>query len=591
MALISAKDLTLSFGGPRLLDEVGFSLERGERVCVVGRNGEGKSTLLKVLARREATDAGHLAFESGIHMAYVPQEVPRSLTGKVRDVVEGELGAHAHTPETSRRLGQLFSQLDVGEEEEVSALSGGQKRRVLLVAALAGDPDVLLLDEPTNHLDLESILWLEQTLKRYQGALLFVSHDRAFLRSLATRIFELDRGRLWDWDCGYERFLQRREERLLAEEKQNALEDKKLAQEEVWIRQGIKARRTRNEGRVRALERLREERRARRNRIGNVTLSLHSAEAGGQKVIEVKNLHYAWGGQKLVADFSTLIQRGDKIGLIGPNGCGKTTLLNLLLGQLAPQSGSVEHGTRLEILYFDQLRLQLDEEKSLMENIGEGSDRISVGGQSKHVISYLEDFLFSPSRCRTPVKVLSGGERNRLLLAKLFTKPSNVLVMDEPTNDLDVETLELLEDLLVRYNGTLLLVSHDRDFLNEVVTSTFVFEGEGKIQEFPGGYDDWLSQRDNTAPAAMAPPPEPPKSETVRTVKRLSNWEEKELEELPAKLEQWEAELAELSGRLQDADFYRLSPEEQQLVHDEILKKTESLHAAYSRWEELDSRQ
>jgi len=593
MALLSATDLTLSFGGPRLLDGVSFTLDRGERICLLGRNGEGKSTLMKVLSRMEDVDAGSLAYSSGARVAYLPQEVPRHLHGKVRDLVEASLGRHAHDVYASRNLGQLFSRLDIPEDADMESLSGGQKRRVLLASALAQEPDLLLLDEPTNHLDLESIAWMEQTLKRFQGALLFVSHDRAFLRTLATRIFELDRGRLWDWNCDYDRYLSRREERMQAEEKQNALEDKKLAQEEVWIRQGVKARRTRNEGRVRALKALREQRRARRERSGTATLTLQSSDPAGQKVVEVKNLSFGWGGDPVVQDFSTLILRGDKIGLIGPNGCGKTTLLNLLLGNLSPQAGTVAHGTRLEILYFDQLRLQLDEEKSLVENVGEGSDHVLIGGQRRHVISYLEDFLFSPARSRTPVKVLSGGERNRLLLAKLFTKPSNVLVMDEPTNDLDLETLELLEDLLVRYDGTLLLVSHDRDFLNEVVTSTLVFEGEGKVREFPGGYDDWLSQRSaaaaaaaTTAPASSAAAPAARRND----VKRLTNWEEKELKELPAELEALERSLAEKSKDLQGADFYRLPVEARKQAQDEVTRMGKELTRLYERWTLLEER-
>ncbi|MCC5849201.1 MAG: ATP-binding cassette domain-containing protein [Verrucomicrobia bacterium] len=591
MALLSVQNLTISYGGPRLLDGVSFTLEKGERVCLVGRNGEGKSTMMRIMSGQETPDAGTLAFRSGAQVAMLPQEVPRDLPGTARDVVESGLGVDTHDPEIMRKVDMLFSQLDVDAYQEFSDLSGGQKRRVLLTRALAAEPDLLLLDEPTNHLDIASIQWMENMLKRFAGAVLFVTHDRAFLRSLATRILELDRGQLSDWDCGYDKYLVRREERLNAEEKQFALQDKKLAQEEAWIRQGIKARRTRNEGRVRALKALREERRARRERTGSVTLAAETSARSGRKVIEVKNLTHKWENEPLIEDFTTTIMRGDKIGLIGPNGCGKTTLLNLLLQKFDPQSGEVIHGTKLDITYYDQHRFQLDEEASIFENVGEGSDMVVIQGKQKHVISYLEDFLFSPERSRTPVKVLSGGERNRLMLAKLFTQTSNVLVMDEPTNDLDMETLELLESLLVEYDGTLLLVSHDREFLNEVVTSTIVFEGEGRLKEYPGGYDDWLDQRPKeskaVAPKAAAASKPAPKAPGI---KRLTNWEEKELKELPAKLEAMEAKIERETLRMSTPAFYQLPESEQKAAHQNLGKLTQEMEKTFKRWESLEAR-
>jgi ATP-binding cassette subfamily F protein uup len=595
MALLSVQSLSMSYGGPKLLDGVSFTLEPGERVSLLGRNGEGKSTLMRILSGAESPDEGTLAFTSGARVAMLGQEVPRDMPGTTRDLVEHRLGPRAHETHTARKIDQLFSEMNLEDDLPFATLSGGQKRRALLLAALASEPDLLLLDEPTNHLDIESVEWLEAVLKRFTGAILFVTHDRGFLRGLATRILELDRGQLHDWDCGYETFLRRRGERYAAEEKHAALQDKKLAQEEAWIRQGIKARRTRNEGRVRALKKLREERKARRERTGTAVLQAGEADRSGQKVIEVTNLTHQWDKQPpLIRAFSTRILRGDKIGLIGPNGSGKTTLLHLLLGKTAPQSGTVEHGTRLEILYFDQHRFKLDESKTVFENVGEGSDTVEINGRSRHVISYLEDFLFAPERSRTPVHVLSGGERNRLLLAKLFTRPSNVLVMDEPTNDLDLETLELLETLLVQYTGTLLLVSHDREFLNNVVTGTLVFEENGHIREYPGGYDDWLDQRKNktierdasTAPSEpSATPKTPPKPK-----KRLTTWEENELRALPQKIETLEADVRAKTLALNEPDFYRQHEKQQARTRDELKKLAETLETCYARWEELESR-
>ena len=589
MALLSVQSLSISYGGPALLDGVSFTLEPGERVSLLGRNGEGKSTLMRILSGAESPDAGTLAFISGARVALLGQEVPRDIPGTLRDLVEQHLGPQAQDPHTARKIDQLFSEMGLADTLRFAQLSGGQKRRALLLAALAAEPDLLLLDEPTNHLDIESVQWLEASLRRFPGAILFVTHDRSFLRSLATRILELDRGQLHDWDCGYETFLRRRSERYAAEEKHAALQDKKLAQEEAWIRQGIKARRTRNEGRVRALKKLREERKARRERSGTAVLQAGEADRSGQKVIHVRHLTHQWSPQPpLIRDFSTRILRGDKIGLIGPNGSGKTTLLHLLLGTLAPQSGTVEHGTGLEILHFDQHRFTLDESKSVFENVGEGRDTVVINGQPRHVISYLEDFIFPPERSRTPVKVLSGGERNRLLLAKLFTRPSNVLVMDEPTNDLDLETLELLENLLVQYTGTLLLVSHDREFLNNVVTSTLVFEENGHIREYPGGYDDWLAQRKITPPPpkVLAPAPSAP----AKPQKRLTTWEENELRELPQTIEQLETEIQIRTDALSVPEFYRQPEPQQVFARDELKKLADTLETCYARWEELESR-
>jgi ATP-binding cassette subfamily F protein uup len=591
MALCSVQSLTIGFGGPPLLDGVSFTLDAGERVCLVGRNGEGKSTLIRILAGEETPDNGTMAFSSGVRVAQLTQVFPSGLPGTVRDVVESGIHGDVHDPDAQLHIEKALSQLDLDPDAVFELLSGGQKRRTLLAKALVSEPDILLLDEPTNHMDVEGIQHLERLLPRFPGAVLFVTHDRHFLRSVATRILELDRGSLRDWDCGYDKFLQRREDVLAAEEKQQALFDKRLAEEERWIRQGIKARRTRNEGRVRALKKMRNERSQRRERTGTATLQMQEAERSGRKVIEAKGLCMDFGGEPLIADFSTRIMRGDKIGFIGPNGSGKTTLLNILLDKLKPVAGEVEHGTQLDITFFDQHREILDEEKSLMDNVGDGSDFILFEGQRRHVISYLEDFLFPPSRSRTPVKVLSGGERNRLLLAKMFTKPGNVLVMDEPTNDLDIETLELLESLLVNYTGTLLLVSHDREFLDNVVTSTIAYEGKGKWKEYPGGYADWLIQRKvpevkketSSAPTAVS-------SKNKTNLKPLNGKEKREWQELPAKIESLEAELEALGQQMSLPEFYQLPEPER----NGVLKRSEAIPGEmdklFGRWEELEER-
>ncbi|MFT7235384.1 MAG: ATP-binding cassette subfamily F protein uup, partial [Methylophagaceae bacterium] len=529
MALLSLKQITVSYGGPNLLNNVDFQLDRGERVCLVGRNGAGKSTLMKLIAGELTPDGGEIRGQD-LKIARLEQEVSGSTDGSVFDVVARGLGEVApllieyhhvlHQLETDasetvlaalaraqskleaadgwsveQRVESVISRLSLNADNEFSALSGGMKRRVLLAQALVKEPDVLLLDEPTNHLDINSITWLEEFLKSYSGTVLFITHDRTFLQALATRIVQLDRGNLVSFPGDYRSFLQRREALLAEEESQNALFDKKLAQEEVWIRQGIKARRTRNEGRVRALEQLRRERGQRREKLGNVKMELQDAQRSGKLVVEAEDLMQSYGGITLFSGFTTSIQRGDRIGVIGPNGCGKSTLLSILLGKNNPEQGEVTLGTNLEVAYFDQLRSQLDEEASVVDNVGQGSDFVEISGARKHIMGYLQDFLFTPERARTPVKALSGGERNRLLLAKLFTQPANLLVMDEPTNDLDAETLDLLEDLLMNYHGTLLLVSHDRAFLNNVATSTIVFDDDNQVREYVGGYDDWVNQR------------------------------------------------------------------------------------------------
>lgn len=626
MNLLTLRDVSLSFGAAPLLDHVGFTLSRGERVCVVGRNGEGKSTLLKVVEGFVQPDAGEVVRQNGLTVASLPQEVPTGLAGSVFAVVAAGLGEIAAVltryhdlseryargdsallAELTRtqdqlesgggwslniRVEQVLSRLQLDGDADFASLSGGRKRRVLLARALVGEPDILLLDEPTNHLDISSITWLEDFFRDYNGTLLFITHDRSFLQAVATRIVELDRGILRDFPCRYEQYLERKQQLLDAEAQANALFDKKLAQEEVWIRQGIKARRTRNEGRVRALKALREERAARRERSGNVQLAIGDAERSGKLVLEASHVSLRLGGQKIVEDFSVSVMRGDKIGIIGDNGVGKTTLVRALLGEIPLDSGQLRLGTKIEVAYFDQLRSQLDPEKSVLDNVVQGSDFIEVNGSRKHALAYLQDFLFSPQRARTPVKALSGGERNRLLLARLFTRPANLLVMDEPTNDLDMETLELLEELLVNYNGTLLLISHDRAFLNNVVSSTWVFEGEGKVREYVGGYDDWLRQR--PAPGKETTPKEKPPTAAVMAStkenrKKLSYKEQRELDALPEKIAALEAEQARLQASLNDPGFYARTPDEAGAAATRLSAIEDELLALLERWEALEN--
>ena len=481
MSLIAVRDVCWGFGDAPLLDNVNLQIEKGQRICLLGRNGVGKSSLLKLLCGAILPDSGDIWRQQGITIAALEQEVPSGSDGTILEVVA--LGLC----EKGKAVESTLSRVGLDPESRFADLSAGMKRRTLFARAMAQEPDLLLLDEPTNHLDIDAIIWMEEYILRHVKTLLFITHDRAFLKRIATRIIELDRGRLTSYDCGYDTYLKRREAAFEAEEQQNRVFDKKLSQEEVWIRQGVKARRTRNEGRVRALQKLRAEAMARRTKTGNVRLELQKAERSGRLVIEAREVNHSYGQIPILRDFSTTIMRGDKVGVIGPNGVGKTTLLGILLNEITPDNGTVRHGTQLQVAYFDQLRAQLDEQKTAVQNIGEGNDFIIFNGQKRHVISHLQDFLFSPERCRLPVHVLSGGERNRLLLARLFAKPANVLVLDEPTNDLDAETLELLEELLFDYKGTLLLVSHDRAFLNNVVTSTIVFEGMGLVTEYAGG--------------------------------------------------------------------------------------------------------
>ncbi len=599
MALISLQDVTMGFGRPLLIEHANLQIERGERVCLLGRNGSGKSTLLKLINEDLIPDSGEIVRQKGLHTAYLSQEIPGELSGTVFDIVSDGFETHNQSKSTrniaqeSKKLHQVnkvLSQMQLDTDAGFNTLSSGLKRRALLAKGLACDPDILLLDEPTNHLDVDSINWLEEFLLRYGGTLLFVTHDRTFLKKLATRIIELDRGRLSSWACDYETFLVRKQAVLDAEESQQAVFDKKLAQEEIWIRQGIKARRTRNEGRVRALEDMRNARRERRQVMGTVRMQTQEAERSGALVIKAENVTYSYDTKPVVSGFSAAIMRGDKIGIIGPNGAGKTTLLRLLLGELSPQQGNVRHGTRLNITYFDQLRAQLKEDKSVFDNVGDGNDVIVFNGKPRHVISYLQDFLFSPDRVRVPVNALSGGERNRLLLARLFAKPSNVLVMDEPTNDLDLETLELLEELLLDYQGTLLLVSHDRTFLNNVVTSTFVFEGKGRVNEYIGGYDDWQRQSEGSRNDVVEriPPKTAPVRRQCERPRKLTFKEQRELEALPQRIESLEAEQQQLYQTMSDPLFFQKGKEEIAKINDRALSLESELAEAYQRWETLE---
>ncbi len=625
MALFALRDVSLGFRGPALLDGVDLTIEPGERICLLGRNGTGKSSLLRLIHGEIEPDRGEVIRQQGLVSSLLPQGVPQDIRGTVFDEVAQGLGPRAQVlaeyhatahrlatesgEELRSRLDRLqhtleidggwslhqeveavLSRLSLPPDAETSTLSAGMKRRVLMARALVRKPDILLLDEPTNHLDIEAIGWLEEFLLRYSGTLLFVTHDRALVRRLATRIIELDRGRLSSWTCDYETYRQRRAADLAAEAKQWAEFDKRLDQEETWIRTGIQARRTRNEGRVRALQKMREMRRARREQPSTAHMEITAGARSGRLVIEAKNATFAYDPRTIIDNLTTMIMRGDRVGLIGPNGSGKTTLLRLLLGELTPQSGSLRHGTNLEVAYFDQLHAQLDESKTVRDSVCDGADSVTINGKNRHVMGYLEDFLFTSEQAVGPVQWLSGGERKRLLLARLFTKPSNLLVMDEPTNDLDVETLELLEDLLIDYPGSLLLVSHDREFLNNVVTSTLVLEGEGRVKEYAGGYDDWLRQRP-MEPEPRPEPAAPPRTErpTAARPKRLTYQQQRELESLPGQLETLEAELAELHHTMADPAFYRRPAAELVQAKARLQDLEARVAAAYQRWETLES--
>ena len=638
MALLKLTNISLAYGANPLLEGVSWQIDKGERVCIIGRNGTGKSSMLSIVRGTQLPDDGEVWRAPGLKIGELPQELPRADERTIFDVVaeglEGvgelltrynQLSQNITTDEDLNQLMQVqqeleakdgwrlqqlvdstLSRLQLPAEKTLSELSGGWRRRVLLAQALVAEPDLLLLDEPTNHLDIGAIAWLEEALKNFNGAVLFITHDRTFLQNMATRILELDRGGLIDWNGDYQSFLEHKEQQLAAEEAANALFDKRLAQEEVWIRQGIKARRTRNEGRVRELKAMRLERSQRRERQGTANMNLSTAEKSGKQVLVVDKVSFAHpGGRELVKDFSMVIQRGDRIGLLGANGSGKTTLLKLLLGKLTPTQGTIEVGTKLEVAYFDQLRHQLDPEKTVMDNVAEGSDTLTINGQSKHVLSYLSDFLFSPQRSRTPVKALSGGERARLLLAKLFTKPANLLVLDEPTNDLDIETLELLEEVLSEFKGTVLIVSHDRSFLDNVATSTLVFDGTGHVREFIGGFDDWLRQggsitqlgmtekqieKNSTASVTepIAPVTAPTPVVKPATKKKLSYKLQRELDEMPQRIDQLEQQLTKLQEQTSDPAFYTQAPEATEPTLAALTETQQALDAAIERWAELE---
>ncbi|EKO3905616.1 ABC transporter ATP-binding protein [Vibrio fluvialis] len=635
MALITIHNGLLAFGDHPLLDHADFALQENERVCLVGRNGAGKSTLMKVLAGETIMDDGKMQVMQDVIVSRLEQDPPRDQEGNVYDYVAGglkEVGQqlkiyqdlldlvaveptdtnikrlsaiqeqleHAGAWRFEDRIKNVLSALKLDGHTKLTDLSGGWQRKAALARALVCDPDVLLLDEPTNHLDVTTIEWLEGFLKDFRGSIIFISHDRAFIKSMATRIVDLDRGKLNSFPGNYDKYLVEKEEQLRVEDMQNAEFDKKLAQEEVWIRQGIKARRTRNEGRVRALKKLREERSERREVQGKVNLQIDDAARSGKIVFEAENLQYSIDGKSIVKDFSFNIMRGDRIALVGPNGCGKSTLLKLLLGELQPDSGRLHCGTKLEVAYFDQYREMLDPEKSVIDNLADGKQEVTIGGRQRHALSYLQDFLFAPKRARTPVKALSGGEKNRLLLARIFLKSNNLLVLDEPTNDLDIETLELLEDLLANYQGTLLLVSHDREFVDNTVTSSWIFEGDGVIEEFVGGYHDAQQQRQQVLQSRNAEKvvraekvvEESPKTASSKAKsKKLSYKLQRELETLPVKLEELEAEIEALQEQVNSPDFFGQPVEATQPILDKLAATEQELEIAFERWEELEAMQ
>lgn len=635
MALLTINNGLLAYGDHPLLDHADFALQTNERVCLVGRNGAGKSTLMKVLAGEVLLDDGKLTVTQDVVVSRLEQDPPRNEEGTVFDYVAGGLAevgeqlkiyqdqldliAHDASEKNINKLARIQEQLEhsgawrfedriknvmdalnLDGHTKLTDLSGGWQRKAALARALVRDPDVLLLDEPTNHLDVTTIEWLENFLKDFRGSIIFISHDRAFIKSMATRIVDLDRGKLASFPGDYDNYLVEKEEMLRVEEMQNAEFDKKLAQEEVWIRQGIKARRTRNEGRVRALKKLREERYNRRDVQGKANIQIDDASRSGKIVFEAQNLGYSIEGKSIVSDFSFNIMRGDRIALIGPNGCGKSTLLKLLLDELKPSQGKLHCGTKLEVAYFDQYREVLDPEKSVIDNLADGKQEVMVGGRQRHALSYLQDFLFAPHRARTPVKALSGGEKNRLLLARIFLKSNNLLVLDEPTNDLDIETLELLEDLLANYQGTLLLVSHDRQFVDNTVTTSWIFEGDGVIEEFVGGYHDAQQQRLQVKKArnsekvelSVKQVEETPKTAVTKSKpKKLSYKLQRELEALPAKLEQLEVDIETLQEQVNSADFFSKPVEQTQPVLDKLAATEQELEIAFERWEELEAMQ
>ena len=618
MSIVTITDLSIRFRGPALFENVSCRIEPGQRIGLLGRNGAGKTTLMKIICGNVEPDAGSVLVEPSTHIAILGQDVPQDLSGSVYEIVAsglegmaGPQGDPLEDWEVQVEVDQILSRMNLDPQTRFEKLSSGMKRRVLLAKAIVTKPDLLLLDEPTNHLDIDAIDWLEDFLSKSRFAIMFVTHDRVFLQKMANRILEIDRGQLFDWTCDYQTFLLRKEQALESQEKQNALFDKKLAEEEVWIRKGIKARRTRNEGRVRALKAMREQRQERRTKTGTSKIQIQEAQRSGALVIETKEASFAYGenGQHVIFEnFTTTVMRGEKVGIIGRNGAGKSTLLKCLLGQLTPTSGSVRQGTNLEIAYFDQLRQQLEEDKTVQENVGGLSDQIEINGRKKHVLGYLQDFLFEPARARTKVKYLSGGERNRILLAKLFARPANVIVLDEPTNDLDAETLELLEEKLVEFGGTVLMVSHDRAFLNNVVTSTIVFEDSG-LNEYVGGYDDWIrqseassaktidanafkSKTDNSRTANSQSPTSGPSGDSPadsNKPRKLKYKEKLELEKLPAEIERLEAEIAVIHQTMGDPGFYQKPKDEISSLQGKLKDAQAKLDSAIERWEELEA--
>ena len=598
MSLVSIENVSIGFRGPLLLDSVSCQIEPGQRIGLLGRNGVGKTTLMKMLIGLQSPDSGEIKISPGTNIQILSQDVPHDLNSDVLSVVLDGLpeevdGIEQEPWQRQNAAEQILSRMELDGSARFEKMSSGMKRRVLLAKALASKPDLLLLDEPTNHLDIQAIDWLEQFLLKSRTSLLFVTHDRMFLQKLANRILEIDRGRIFDWSCDYQTFLKRKEQALASEEKQNALFDKRLAEEEIWIRKGIKARRTRNEGRVRALKAMRAEYSDRRKQMGTSRLQIQEAQKSGNLVIRLEDAAFEYPDHKIFDPFSLTIMRGDKVGIIGRNGAGKSTLLKVMLGKLEPTSGNVKLGTNVDIAYFDQLRDQLDENETVQEAVGEGSDSILINGTKKHVLGYLQDFLFAPERARTQIKFLSGGERNRILLAKLFAKPTNLIVLDEPTNDLDAETLELLEEKLIDFGGTVLLVSHDRAFLNNVVTSTVVFEDDG-VNEYVGGFDDWQRQRATRLAATESAPKESKKKSSSQaskqeTGRKLKYKEKQELEKLPEQIETLEAEIAGFHEAMAQSGFYQQPKEAIASTQAKVTALQSSLEQMYARWEELES--